>query len=107
MDCHEKEFGCLCKNVGGHFPCLFHGIYVKPYFMDIYSALPRPNPPLNSIGADPGPAAPALSPAPGALLYADLSESGLSPPNPPDDGGCDGRDLASVRDWRLRVAGTI
>ena len=29
MDCHEKEFGCLCKNVGGHFPCLFHGIYVK------------------------------------------------------------------------------
>ena len=29
MDCHEKEFGCLCKNVGGHFPCLFHGIYVN------------------------------------------------------------------------------
>ena len=61
----------------------------------------------NSMGADPGPAAPALSPAPGALLYADLSESGLSPPNPPDDGGCDGRDLASVRACRLRVAGTI
>ena len=34
------------------------------------SVLPLPKPPLNSIGADPGPAAPALSPpdaAPGAL----------------------------------------
>ena len=31
MECDEKEFGCLCKNVGGHFPCLFHGIYVKEY----------------------------------------------------------------------------
>ena len=29
MDCHEKEFGCLCRNVGGHFPCLFHGLNVK------------------------------------------------------------------------------
>ena len=29
MECDEKEFGCLCKNVGGHFPCLFHGLNVK------------------------------------------------------------------------------
>ena len=29
MECNEKEFGCLCKNVGGHFPCLFHGLNVK------------------------------------------------------------------------------
>ena len=28
MECDEKEFGCLCKNVGGHFPCLFHGLNV-------------------------------------------------------------------------------
>ena len=65
----------------------------------------------NSMGADPGPAAPALSApplaAPGARLYADLSESILSPPNPPPDGGCDGRDRASVRACLLRVAGTI
>ena len=54
----------------------------------------------NSMGADPGPAAPALSAplaAPGARLYADLSASILSPPNPPDDGACVGRDRASVR----------
>ena len=29
MECDEKEFGCLCKNVGGHFPCLFHGLNVN------------------------------------------------------------------------------
>ena len=29
MECDEKVFGCLCKNVGGHFPCLFHGLNVK------------------------------------------------------------------------------
>merc|ERR1711997_890898 len=76
-----------------------------------YSVCPRPKPPLNSMGADPGPAAPALSAvplaAPGALLYADLSASILSPPNPPDDGWALGRDLASGRVCRLRVAGTI
>ena len=26
MECHEKEFGWLWKNVGGHFPCLLHGM---------------------------------------------------------------------------------
>ena len=29
MDCHKKGFGWLQKNVGGHFPCLFHGLDVK------------------------------------------------------------------------------
>ena len=29
MDCYEKEFGWLQKNVGGHFPCLFYGLDVK------------------------------------------------------------------------------
>ena len=31
MECDEKEFGCLCKNVGGHFPCLFHGLNVNDW----------------------------------------------------------------------------
>ena len=34
MECDEKEFGCLCKNVGGHFPCLFHGLNVKKIFFN-------------------------------------------------------------------------
>ena len=29
MEWHEKEFGWLWKNVGGHFPCLLHGLYVN------------------------------------------------------------------------------
>ena len=29
MEWHEKKFGWLWKNVGGHFPCLFHDLYVK------------------------------------------------------------------------------
>ena len=29
MECHEIEFGCLWKNVGGHFPCLLDGLDVK------------------------------------------------------------------------------
>ena len=54
MECDEKEFGCLCKNVGGHFPCLFHGLNVKEkellqflqkylllYFQDVVGLLYR------------------------------------------------------------------
>ena len=37
MECDEKEFGCLCKNVGGHFLCLFHGLNVKNYLDSIRS----------------------------------------------------------------------
>ena len=29
MEWHEKKFGWLWKNVGGHFPCLFHDLYVN------------------------------------------------------------------------------
>ena len=31
MEWHEKEFGWLWKNVGGHFPCLFHDLYVNAF----------------------------------------------------------------------------
>ena len=29
MEWHEKKFGWLWKNVGGHFLCLFHDLYVN------------------------------------------------------------------------------
>ena len=35
MEWDEKEFGCLCKNVGGHFLCLFHGLNVKVYYWSV------------------------------------------------------------------------
>ena len=35
MEWHEKEFGWLWKNVGGYFPCLFHGLYVNYFFREI------------------------------------------------------------------------
>ena len=51
MECDEKEFGWLWKNVGGHFPCLLHGLYVNLpisqkyfYFLFILGAWPARNP---------------------------------------------------------------
>merc|ERR1719470_594507 len=65
------------------------------------AGLPLPNPPLNSMGADPGPAAPALSvsPAPGALLYAALSPSAR--------GAAEALGLVSLGACLFRVLGTI
>merc|ERR1719189_181309 len=70
-----------------------------------WAGLPRPNPPRNSMGADPGPAAPALSSPPGAFLYAARSPSGLSAPGL---GAAVRAGRASPRGRaRLRVDGTI
>merc|ERR1719382_9259 len=71
-----------------------------------WAGLPLPNPPLNSMGAEPGPAAPALSvsPAPGALLYAALSPSPLSPPA---RGAAEALGLVSLGACLFRVEGTI
>ena len=31
MEWDKTEFGWLQENVGGHFPCLFHGLDVKDF----------------------------------------------------------------------------
>ena len=39
MEWHEKKFGWLWKNVGGHFPCLFHDLMAAFGTKNVHNAV--------------------------------------------------------------------